>query len=398
MSFSVSHAGTEMKTEEIIGQIRAACPWISTDQILNRLEKEKRKTSGFISDETLLSMIAAEFGCAFSRGDNPVPSLSLADLIPGLNDVTAVGRVLATFPPKAFEGTRKGKFASLLIADKSCVLRVVLWNDKTSLLESGEIGAGQIVRFSHGYTREDLSRKVELHVGDKCEVEVNPKDVKTKDYPGISKFVTKIGELNASYKNKRINIIGTVKKTFPASSFQRKDSSQGRVMRFVLSSYTDEVPVVVWNEKAVELEKTLKVGARLKIVNAKVKKALGGEGLEVHVDAAANAGPLTQDEELLSIADLKDGQSGFTVEGEVATEPTIRDVKTAKGELLKLATFDLKDETGRISVSAWRKQAEIAGHLKLGDKIIVKEAYAKKGFGDQLEISTRTHTSITVLQ
>ncbi|MGB8779961.1 MAG: hypothetical protein WCD81_04845 [Candidatus Bathyarchaeia archaeon] len=387
-----------MKTEEIIEQIRAACPWISTDQILNRLDKEKRKTGGFISDETLLSMIAAEFGCAISRGENPVPSLSLADLIPGLNNVTAVGRVLATFSPKAFEGTRKGKFASLLIADKSCILRVVLWNDKTSLLESGEISAGQVVRFSHGYTREDLSRKVELHVGDKCEVEVNPQGLETKDYPGIGKFVTAIGELNASHKNKRINIIGTVKKTFPASSFQRGDSSQGRVMRFVLSGHTGEVPVVAWNEKAVELEKTLLVGARLKIVNAKVKKALGTEGLEVHVDAAAHAGPLTQDEELLSIADLKDGQNGFAVEGEVATKPTLRDVKTAKGELLKLATFELKDETGRICVSAWRKQAEIAGRLKLGDKIIVKDAYAKKGFGDQLEISTRAHTSITILQ
>jgi replication factor A1 len=387
-----------MKTEEIIGQIRAACPWISTDQILSRLDKEKRKTGGFISDETLLSMIAAEFGCAISSGQNPVPSLSLADLIPGLNNVIAVGRVLATFPSKAFEGTRKGKFASLLIADKSCILRVVLWNDKASLLESGEISVGQVVRFSHGYTREDLSRKVELHAGDKCEVEVNPQGLEAKDYPGIGKFVTTIGDLNASHKNKRINIIGTVKKIFPASSFQRGDSSQGRIMRFVLSGHTGEVSVVAWNEKAVELEKTLLVGARLKIVNAKVKKALGGEGLEVHVDAATHAGPLTQDEELLSIADLKDGQSIFAVEGEVATKPTLRDVKTAKGELLKLATFELKDETGRICVSAWRKQADIASRLKLGDRIIVKDAYAKKGFGDQLEIATRAHTSITVLQ
>jgi ssDNA-binding replication factor A large subunit len=249
-----------MKTEEIIGQIRETCPWISTDQILNRLDKEKRKTGGFISDETLLSMIAAEFGCTISRRENPVPSLSLADLIPGLNDVTAVGRVLAIFAPRVFEGTRKGKFASLLIADKSCILRVVLWNDKASLLESGKISVGQVVRFFHGYTREDLSRKVELHVGDKCEVEVNPQGLETKNYPNIGKFVTKIGDLNASYRNKRINIIGTVKKTFPASSFQRGDSSQGRVMRFVLSGRTGEVPVVAWTEKADELENSERKG------------------------------------------------------------------------------------------------------------------------------------------
>jgi replication factor A1 len=392
----MSDVGAEMKTEEAIVQIRAACPWISRDQILKRLEKEKRKTGGFISDETLLSMIAAEFGCAISKRETPVPSLSLVDLIPGLNDVTAVGRVLATFPPKAFEGSRKGKFASLLIADKTAILRVVLWNDKASLPES-EIKVGALVRFSHGYTRENLSGKVELHVGDKCEVETAPKGLEKRDYPGIGKFSTRIGELTASDVNKRVNIVGTVKKMFPASSFKRRDSSQGTVMRFVLGNHTGEVSVVVWNEKVGELEKTVVVGERLKIVNARVKKA-PGEGLEVHVDTATYAGSLAQDEETLRIADLREGQDGFTVEGEVATKPMLRDIKTARGELLKLATFELKDETSRIWVSAWRKHADAASNLKLGDKIIIKDAYAKKGFSDQLEISTRGHTSITIAQ
>jgi replication factor A1 len=393
----MSSVGAEMKTEEAIGQIRAACPWISRDQILKRLEKEKRKTGGFISDETLLSMIAAEFGCAISKRETPVPSLSLADLIPGLNDVTAVGRVLATFPSKTFEGNRKGKFASLLIDDRSAILRVVLWNDKASLLESGIIKVGELVRFSHGYTRENLSGKVELHVGDKCKVEADPQGLEKRDYPGIGKFSTRIGELTGSHVNKRVNLVGTVKRMFPASSFKRRDSSQGTVMRFVLGDHTGEVSVVVWNEKVGELEKTVVVGAKLKIVNARVKKA-PGEGLEVHVDAVTYAGSLAQDEETLRIADLKEGQGGFTVEGEVATKPMLRDVKTGSGELLKLATFEIKDETGRIWVSAWREHADAASNLRLGDKIIIKDAYAKKGFSDQLEISTRGHTSITIAQ
>jgi replication factor A1 len=384
-----------MKTDEIIGQIRAACPWVSADQILNRLDKEKRKTGGFISDETLLSMIAAEFGCTLSKDKNPAPSLWLADLIPSLNDVTAVGRVLAAFPPKAFDGTRKGKFASVLMADKTCILRVVLWNDKASLLESGEMNIGQVVRFSHGYTRENLSGKVELNVGEKCEVEINPKDAKAKDYPGIRRFSTQIAELSKSHRGKRLNIVGIVKRIFPPSTFERKDGTQGKVMRFVLSDRTGEVPVVVWNEKADELEKTLKVGDELQVVNGKVKKALT-EGSEIHVDVATYVGPPALFEEFLNIADLKEERIQVNVEGQVATKPFVRDVKTSRGEILKLTSFELRDETGGISVSAWRKHAETTANLKIGDEIVIRNGVVKKGFADQLEISTRNATLIHI--
>jgi hypothetical protein len=32
--------------------------------------------------------------------------------------------------------------------------------------------------------------------------------------------------------------------------------------------------------------------------------------------------------------------------------------------------------------------------LKVGDRIVIKNAYVKRGFGDQLELSTRNATSI----
>ena len=35
-----------------------------------------------------------------------------------------------------------------------------------------------------------------MHVGEKCTVEVKPADVRSKDYPSIGKFTTKISELS----------------------------------------------------------------------------------------------------------------------------------------------------------------------------------------------------------
>jgi replication factor A1 len=338
-------------------------------------------------------LIAAEFGCRIQIDEAVTPVLAIGDLVPGLNDVTIVGRIVAVFPVKAFNGNRKGKLASLLIADKSGILRVVLWNDRASLIESGEAKVGQIIRFSHGYTREDYGGTVELHIGEKCDAEIDPKDVNAHDFPTIRKFAAKMGSLKDAYGNKKVNVVGIVKKLFPATMFERQDSTSGKVMRFVLADDTGEVPIVVWNEKVDELDKTLKIGIELQIVNAKVRKALG-EGLELHVDALTYAGTPEPQEEFLKVADLKEALDRVNVEGEVASKPMLREVKTSKQELLKLATFELKDDTGTIWVSAWRKHAETVNDMKIGDKLIIRDAYVKRGFDDQLELSTRHKTSI----
>ncbi|MEM3700628.1 MAG: OB-fold nucleic acid binding domain-containing protein [Candidatus Bathyarchaeia archaeon] len=384
-----------MSIEKLIEHILSKRPEISRKELIERLEREREKTASFISDESLLRMIATELGIEISHKEFLAPTLLIGNLIPSLNDINIVGRVVAVFPSKTFKA-EDGKFASLLIADKSGMLRVVVWNDKTSLIDSGTLKTGQIIRFSHGYTKENRDGKVELHVGDKSDVQINPQDVNEKDFPDISKFAIRIKEITKAYTNKNLHLIGTVKEVFPVATFKRKDSSSGKVQRFVLSDATGELPVVVWNEKVDELDKKLRKGIKLQIVNAKVKKA-ANEGLEIHVGTGTYVEALESKPDFLQIADLKESLNNVNVEGIVATKPMLRNVKTSEGNVVKLAVFELKDETGTIWVSAWRKHAETAANLKIGDKITIKNAYVKRGFGDQLEISTRTTTSIEIL-
>ena len=384
-----------MTKEKVIEQILSNHPEISREEILERLERKKKKTDGLIADETLLRMIAAELGIEMSR-EVSTPRISIKDLVPGLNNVTIAGRVIAVFPPKTFGRDNGRKVVNLLVTDKSGIMRVTLWDDKADFVESGQVKVGQIIRVSHGYAREAYDGKTELNVGDRGEVEINPKDVEATDYPSVSKFMIKIGEIAQAQKNEKVNVAGVVKKLFPVSTFTRRDASVGKVMRFKLADETDEITVVAWNEKAEELEKTLKEGIELQIVNAKVKKALL-KGLEIHVNQRTYVETLKPAEEFLKIVDLKEGLKHVNVKGEVVTKPTFRNVKTSKGEAVKLTVFEAKDETGRIWVSAWRKHADTVRDLKTGDKVVIKNAYVKKGFGDQLEISTRGTTSITIL-
>lgn len=314
--------------------------------------------------------------------------------MPNLNDVTVTGRVVAVFPSRTFEGKKSGKYASLLITDKEGILRVMLWNEKAELIEKNVVKTGQVVRFSHGYTREDRSCKAELHLGSRSEVEVNPENLKGEDFPSIERFATKVGEIGCAARN--IHVTGLVKRVFPISTFNRQDSSEGRVMRLTLADETGEAVVVAWDERAEELEKKVAVGVELRLVNARVKASSNGD-LEVHADAGTYVEVSTVTQELTKIAGLSVGLGIVSVVGEVATAPVSREVTTSKGEKARLAVFELRDETGAVNVSAWRDHAEVVCGLKVGDRLRVENAYVRKGFDEKAELSTRNATSITVL-
>jgi ssDNA-binding replication factor A large subunit len=185
-----------MTTQGIIDSILAKNPEISEEEVLKKLQSEKARTGGLLSDETLLRLIAAKYGVEVQQNimyNNG--NLSISRLFAGLNDVTVAGRLVAVFPTRTFEGEKPGKFATLMIADNDGILRVVLWNDKADLVEKGELKVGQAIRLLHGYTRQDLYGKVELHIGGKSQIEVEPQE-KACEHITIDKFATKISCLN----------------------------------------------------------------------------------------------------------------------------------------------------------------------------------------------------------
>jgi replication factor A1 len=314
----------------------------------------------------------------------------------GLRNVTVVGRVVAVFPSKNFDGVRKGKLASVLLADRSGLLRVVLWNEKADVAESGGVKVGQVVRFAHGYTREDMGGIVELHIGENGKVEVSPQDVNARNYPLICTFNVRIRELSDLRKRRvRVNIAGTVKNPSAVSTFERKNSTTGKVLPFVLADATGEVPVVAWNEKVEEIERMLTDCTALQIVSARLKEGTD-KCLEVHVDAGTYLEPFSSDKTFSELASLKEEVTGVNVRGKVASKPVLRNVKTSAGEAVELALFELKDGTGTVCVSAWRQHATTVRSLTVGKRVALKNVYVKKGVGEHLEISTRNSTSIEV--
>ncbi len=384
-----------MTTQDLIEEIQRQNPLISLEQIQERLKAEREKTGGLLGDETLLRLIAAKFGVQVQL--NLVQHsavLSTSRLFAGLYDVTVAGRLIAVFPAKTFQGAEKsGKFATLMLADEEGLLRVVLWNEKAELVERGELKAGQAVKLLHGYTREDRCGKTELHLGTKSEIEVEPKN-KANEYTSIDKFATKINTLNIAAGN--VNLSGVVKEILGESTFIRSDTSVGTVTRLTLADGSGQITVVFWNEKATELESTLKANARLLLVNARVKEGQTG-GMEIHVDSNTFMEVQAAALNSTKIACLAENQI-VNVEGTVSALRENKEVTTSKGETIKLMAFDLKDESGSIRISVWREQAEALRDLKIGNKLSLKNVYVKKGFGGKVELSTRSATVASVVK
>ncbi len=270
-----------MSHREIIQAILKQRPDLTEPEVLLALEAERSRTAGLIADATLLRLMAKQYGVEIPRENVIDPKLVISHLVPNLNRITISGRVIAVFPVKTFEGEKPGKYASLLIADKNGTLRVILWNGKADLVESGTIKVGQIARFIQVYTKQDLNGKTELHVSEKGNIQMSPIDLREEDFPLTEQLFVPVREV--SLASRHVHVTGKVKAMFPMSTFARQDGSVGKVLRFFLSDSTGDVMVVAWNEKAEKMGQNLNENVELRLVNARPKASSNG-GLEVHVD------------------------------------------------------------------------------------------------------------------
>jgi len=218
-----------MSLEDVVKRILLFRPNLSRKEVLKRIKEKKKGVEGYLTDETAARIVATELGVEVPQEIFKTEIL-IKDVVSGLNDVTITGRIITLHSPQTFTRSdmTKGTVARLLIAGKTGVIRVVLWNDRTSLVETGKLVQEQIVRVSHGYVREGLDGKPELHVGSRGEIQVSPSDVKEGDYPKIISFVKKIAEIR---KKTRASILGIVQQIYSVSTFERSNGSQGKVMR-----------------------------------------------------------------------------------------------------------------------------------------------------------------------
>ncbi len=393
-----------MDLEQIVQQILMARRDLSREEVLKKIIDRKHSAEDYFLDEVAARLVANDLGVEIpSAEDTFHAEIAVKDLVSGLNDVTIVGRVIVVYPVQTFPRSdlTEGKVARLLLADKTGSLRLVLWDDKIQMVESGKLKPGLIVKVLHGYVRDAMDGRLELHLGKKGDVEISPPNTIESDYPQINEFIDKVRQLTPN--KKRASVQGLISEAFPPTEFQRPNGNTGKVRRLRLRDGTGEATLVVWNQRVDELGE-VKQGDCLRIMDARVKAQPDGR-IELHAENSTQIEKLADQalsqsllgEAASKIADIKEEGGPFNVEAAVASPPDVREVTTAQNEKVLVASFDLSDDTGKIRVSLWRKHAELAKELSAGTQIRLKNVYAKKGFSNLLELVSRTSTSIEVV-
>jgi len=273
-----------MPVDEIIDRILSSRRELTRRMILQLIDSKIKESKGFLTVESAARAVAAELGLEITRV-SLMKGTSIRNLVSGLGNVTIVGRILHVNPPRTFNRSNgeEGKMRSLYIADKTGVLRVVIWGEKAELLGSSET-IGKIVRFSHGYVRKGYGGRLELNIGLKGNIEISPPDIFEEEFPSINRFYKKIKQITKP--ETRVNTFGRVVKISPINTFTREGGVSGKVRRIEIRDQTGRITVVLWNNKVDELG-DLEIGKYLEIFGAKVRKDLNGR-LELHVDGSVD--------------------------------------------------------------------------------------------------------------
>lgn len=143
---------------------------LSIEEIQRRVEAKKARLSGLISNEGAAQVVASELGISFEK-----QKFKIMDLLIGMKKVQVIGKILEIYPIRKYRrAEHEGEVASMLLADDSSNIRVVLWDQKhIDMIKTNTIAKDKVIDIKGADVRGTTNR--ELHLGSGAELEVSEK-------------------------------------------------------------------------------------------------------------------------------------------------------------------------------------------------------------------------------
>ncbi len=325
----------------------------------------------------------------------------IGDVTEGTRKASVLGIVQSLSPVSIFrrrDGSQ-GKVRRLQLRDETGQISLVLWDEKVD--ELSEVDMGDCLKVVEGGVKEGIYGQIEIHTRNTTKTEV------LKERPPHLELAP-TGFIKIKYLKpgiREVDVLARVMHVGDVREFKTKTGETGKLCSLLLKDETGTVRLNLWND-GTALSEQIKTGDAVLVEKAYTRERfeetnlnLGKRGLlTVNPEIAeAKKLPSVNDEKITPIADVTRVGGPVTLEGTVETAPTVREVTTSRGETVEVASFELADDTGKIRVSAWRKLVEAVVDLLPGTRIKIKNAYARRGLSDQLELTSRILTSIEPL-
>src|SRR6056297_52851 len=361
---------------------------VPLEEFREAVEDKVEQMGGLADEETAAMLIAHELKDEEVNG--------IADISPGMDEVKFLSKIVSIGELRTFErdgeDAEDGYVVNLEVADSTGRIRISMW-DKQAISavgdpdgeQHGHLDVGDVLRIAG--RPKDGYNGVEVSV-DKAEPDPDAEvDVEVLDVHRVEDLTLGLSDVNLKGK---ILDVGTVR------TFDRNDSSEGRVSNIAVGDPTGRIRVTMWDEKADRVE-DLQSGESVEIVDGYVKERDGS--LELHVGSRGAVEPLDEEIEYVpETADIGTVEIGQTVDiaGAVIEADEKRTFDRDDGSQGQVRNIRLKDESGDIRVALWGDKAD--KEIELADQVLVTDAEIQDGWQDDLEASGGWQSTVSVLE
>ena len=160
--------------ETIIGKIIEQTQ-LPREEIELKIQKKLGELQGLISKEGAAHIIANSYSVKLF--DSTPRTLKISNLQAGLNYVNLIARILTIYDVRKFtKNNNERRVANIIIGDETGTTRLVIWGEKL-IDRIPDMKEGDIIKIINAQSRENNS-SMELHLGNKAELEINPEGEK----------------------------------------------------------------------------------------------------------------------------------------------------------------------------------------------------------------------------
>ena len=357
-----------------------ADPDVPFDEFESAVEEKVEQMGGLADEETAAMLVAHEM-------DDAEVS-TIADVEPGMDDASFVGKVAAVGELREFErdgDDPNGRVVNVELADESGRITVTFW-DRMADDAVERLAVGDVIEVA-GRPKEGYNG-LEVSVDD---VNPDPEGDVDVDVGSLDRY--QVADLTMGASD--VTLVGRLLATDEIRTFDRDDGSEGRVSNLSVGDETGRVRVTLWDEAA-DYATELSPGSAIEIVDGYVRERDGD--LELHVGSRGAVERVEADvsfePETTTIESLELGQTADIAGGVVETSEK-RTFDRDDGSEGQVRNVRLKDETGEIRVALWGEKAD--EDISLADRVVCTDVEIQEGWQDDLEASAGWGSTVVVL-
>ena len=201
--------------EEILTKIHEKTN-IPISELEERVNKKLSQLSGLISKEGAAHIIANEVGV---RIFEPLSGkLQIKNIVKGMRDVETLARVVTVYPMKEFfTADRAGKVASMIVGDETGTVKIVMWGSQAE--QAARISQNDVIKITGGYVKDNNS-KTELHLNDRSQLFINPKNETVAEIKIEEKNSTRKSIKDLNENDSEVELLGTMVQLFDLRFFE----------------------------------------------------------------------------------------------------------------------------------------------------------------------------------